>query len=505
MKKGLVTILIYFMALVIVGLVGLQYFFIRVSYEEKDEVYRQHIYSALLKTAQRLNNRQSVMMVYEELNRKDSDSIKPVDPTMFSFTYPDGTSVNIEFDKHLGPGGFMKDELGPEHYNPNNVNDVIRMEQYFSSMLQSNRGKLYSLLEKIESEISIKNIPLSKRYSNSALQSILNQELKNQGIQGSFTYAILQGKRIHPHLKSSDFKKSDITDSYTTRLQPNAFFSEPEYLAVNIPDQRKLILDSISMQITLSVIFVLMILITFFISTYVILRQKRLSEMKNDFISNMTHELKTPIATIRLAADSLLSPKILNNEKTRDQFTDIIKQETRRLNSQVEKVLEVSSLDRGDIKMNLQMHDIHDIIADAARNMELTLKQSGGSLTLDLRAENHTYLVDKEHMTNVVVNLIDNSIKYSGEDSPELHIETYNKNKWLYIAVKDQGIGMDSTTVSRIFDKFYRANSGNIHDVKGFGLGLHYVKEIINAHKGLIDVKSTPGKGSTFIIKLIKS
>jgi len=505
MKKGLVTILIYFMALVIVGLVGLQYFFIRVSYEEKSEIYSQHIYSAMQKATQRLNSRQSVIMAYEKLNREKSDSIKPVDPTMFSFTYPDGTSVNIEFNAKYGTGNFMHENLGPQHYNPDRKNNLMGMEDYFSEMLKYNRSTLYSMMEKIETEISIRNIPLSQRYSSTALYNILSQELQNQGITGEFKYAVLREDNIHPHLKSPDFKSSDITEAYKVSLQPNAIFRQPEFLAVSIPDQRKLIMDSISMQITLSVIFVLMILITFFITTYVILRQKRLSEMKNDFISNMTHELKTPIATIRLAADSLLNPKVLKNEKMRNQFTGIISQETHRLNAQVEKVLEVSSLDRGDIRMNLQKHDIHDIVKNASDNLDLTLKQQNGILNLDLQASHYHYLVDKEHMTNVISNLIDNGIKYSGEQAPEITIQTYNKNKWLYIAVKDKGIGMDSATVSRIFDKFYRAGSGNVHNVKGFGLGLHYVKEIINAHKGLIDVKSTPGKGSTFIIKLLKT
>ncbi|MFO7790928.1 MAG: sensor histidine kinase [Bacteroidota bacterium] len=504
MKKAVFTILIYFMVLVIVGLIGLQYFFIRISYNEKQEIYEQHIYAALLKTTNRLNSRQSIMYAYDKLNEDTKDSIMPVDPMMFSLRYSDGTSINIEFDRSARPENFLNNEFRPEDFSSDQQDKLHHMKDYFSKMLKSNKNELYGLLEKFETELNIQNIPLAKRYTKKTLQKILSEELKNQGIDGDFEYALIQGDNIHPHLKSADFTKDNISNAYKTRLMPNAVFSKPEYLAVSFPEQNKLIMDSISLQITLSVIFVLMILITFFITTYVILRQKRLSEMKNDFISNMTHEFKTPIATIRLAADALVNPKILQQKNMRDKFTGIISQETHRLNSQVEKILEISSFDRGELKINAQKHDVHAIIKEAVDDIQLTLQEKKGNIDLQLNANDYNYLVDKEHMINVIKNLLDNSLKYAGEQPPDITIQTYNKKNWLYIAVKDNGIGMDNATISKIFEKFYRANIGNIHNIKGFGLGLHYVKEIINAHKGLIDVKSTPGKGSTFIIKLLK-
>lgn len=493
------------MALVIVGLIGLQYFFIRISYEEKKELYDQHIYAALVKATNRLNSRQAIMYAYDMLNKDANNSIKPVDPMMFSFKYPDGTSINIEFDRNVRPEHLLNNELDPEDFIIDQEDKIVNMEDYFCDMLKKNKSELFDLLEKIETEINIQNIPFSRRYSKESLHKILSEEFHDQGINSKFKYALVKKKHIHPHLKSSEFKKTDLPSAYKIRLLPNAVFSKEEYIAVSFPEQNKFILESISLQITLSVIFVLMILITFFITTYVILRQKKLSEIKNDFISNMTHEFKTPIATIRLAADSLKNPKVKNNETARKQFTDIISQETHRLNSQVEKVLEISSLDKGDIKINLQKHDIHQIIKESVNNIKLTIEKQNGSIDIQLNAEHHNYLVDEDHMINVITNLLDNGIKYAGNKQPEISVKTYNKNKWLYIAVKDNGIGMDNATISKIFNKFYRANSGNIHNVKGFGLGLHYVKEIINAHKGLIDVKSTPGKGSTFIIKLLKT
>lgn len=498
MKKRAVTGLIYFMALVIVGLIALQYSFLRISYEEKQEIYNQHIYQALQNTTERLKSRQSVMYIYERMNTSAKDSIMPVDPTMLSLSYTDGSQVSIEFQVNNNRSFHQNPNL------PKNNADFDNVEQFFDDMLRQQQSDLASILEEMQHEINLRKQPLSRIYSNQAIQSILSQELKNQGIKQSFEYAIVQNKHIHPNLRSKNFKKANLEDAFKINLQPRAIFNYPEYLYVSIPEQNAILMDSLSMQISLSIIFVLIILITFFVSTYIILRQKRLSEMKSDFISNMTHEFKTPIATIRLAGDSLKNPKVGENEKMRTQFIDIISQETHRLNSQVEKVLEISSLDKGEIQLKLQTHEIHSMVNEVVSTFKLRLESKKGTITTNLTAEQTEYLVDKEHMMNVISNLIDNAIKYS-EDSPVIEVKTYNKNKWIYIAVKDNGIGMDHATLTKVFEKFYRASDVNIHNVKGFGLGLHYVKEIVSAHKGLIDVKSTPGKGSTFTIKLLKT
>ncbi|MDA3912421.1 MAG: ATP-binding protein, partial [Bacteroidales bacterium] len=472
MKKRAVSGLIYFMAIVIVGLIALQYSFIRISYEEKQEIYNQHIYQALQNTTERLKSRQSVMYIYERLNASPQDSIKPVDPTMFSLNYADGSRLNIEFQ--------MRNQ-GPDY--PQSRNQVIpgsnvninNIEQFFDEIMVKQQSDLYQILSKMEHEINLRKQPLSRIYTNHSIQSILSEELKNQGIYQPFDYAIVQNKNIHPSLRSANFSKSDLDDAYKINLQPRAIFNYPELLYIKLPKRKAFLMDSLSMQISLSIIFVLIILITFFISTYIILRQKRLNEMKTDFISNMTHEFKTPIATIRLAGDSLKNDKILSNQKMREQFIGIISQETSRLNNQVEKVLEISSLDRGEMKLKLQNHDIHAMIEEVVKTFDLSLKQRKGKIMTALNAEHTQYLIDKEHMMNVVSNLIDNAIKYS-ESEPDMTITTYNKNKWIYIAVKDHGIGMDQATLTKVFEKFYRASNINIHNVKGFGLGLHYVK-----------------------------
>jgi len=501
MKKRAVSGLIYFMAIVIVGLIALQYSFIRISYEEKQEIYNQHIYQALQNTTERLKSRQSVMFIYDRLTACPSDSIMPVDPTMLSLNYPDGSRLNIEFQMRNQSSEYPTHDRG---FIPGKESDINSIEQFFDEFMTKQQSELYQIINQMEHEIRLSKQPLSRLYTNHSIQTILSEELKNQGINQPFEYAIIQNNNIHPSLRSTNFSKSDLTDAYKINLRPRTIFNYPELLYIKLPERNAFLMDSLSMQISLSIIFVLIILITFFVSTYIILRQKRLNEMKTDFISNMTHEFKTPIATIRLAGDSLKNDKILSNQKMREQFISIISQETSRLNNQVEKVLEISSLDRGEIKLKLQNHDIHALLKDVIKTFDLSINQRNGKITTEFNAEQTQYLIDKEHIMNVVSNLIDNAIKYS-ETEPAIHIKTYNKNQWIYIAVIDKGIGMDQATLTKVFEKFYRASDINIHNVKGFGLGLHYVKEIVSAHKGLVDAKSTLGKGSTFTIKLLKT
>jgi signal transduction histidine kinase len=234
-----------------------------------------------------------------------------------------------------------------------------------------------------------------------------------------------------------------------------------------------------------------------------IIRQKRLSDIKSDFINNMTHEFKTPIATISLAADAINNPKIISKEKEVKYYTDIIREENQRMNKQVENVLRMSLLDKHELELNQIESDIHELISIAVAKAGLLLKERDGRIKEKLEASNFIFSVDRDHFTNAILNLFDNSIKYS-EDKPLIEVRTKDVDKGLSIIVKDHGIGMGRDIQQKIFDKFYRKSSGNIHNIKGFGLGLSYVKAIVEACGGTIKVKSEAGKGSEFEIILTK-
>jgi two-component system phosphate regulon sensor histidine kinase PhoR len=243
-----------------------------------------------------------------------------------------------------------------------------------------------------------------------------------------------------------------------------------------------------------------MIITAFYVTVVTLLKQKKLSEIKNDFINNMTHEFKTPLATISLAVDALRNEKVMNDRQKSDYFSGIIKEENKRMNKQVETILQAALLDRQELQLNLEPIHVHAIIQDVADNFKLQLEDKEGKAELQLNAKNDVIEADEVHFTNLISNLLDNAVKYS-RDHVLIKITTHSTNKNLVIRLEDNGIGMSKETQRKIFEKFYRAHTGNIHNVKGFGLGLSYVKTIVDAHEGKIKVDSVIGKGTSFTIE----
>jgi len=273
-----------------------------------------------------------------------------------------------------------------------------------------------------------------------------------------------------------------------------------ELLVVVIPNFRDIVYGEMRIMIAGAIFFTLVIIAAFYVTVNALLRQKKLSEIKNDFINNMTHEFKTPLATISLAVDALRNEKVVQDRQKSEYFTGIIKEENKRMNKQVETILQASLLDRQEQQLNLRPLHAHVIIQEAMENFHLQLEGKGGRAELQLNAKNDLLEADDVHFTNLITNLIDNAIKYS-KDNLLIRLTTHSTSKSLVIRIEDNGIGMSKETQRRIFEKFYRAHTGNLHNVKGFGLGLSYVKTIVEAHKGKIKVDSLVGKGTTFTLE----
>jgi two-component system phosphate regulon sensor histidine kinase PhoR len=273
-----------------------------------------------------------------------------------------------------------------------------------------------------------------------------------------------------------------------------------ELLVVVVPDFTNIVLGEMRAMIFGAIFFTLVIISAFYVTVNALLRQKKLSEIKNDFINNMTHEFKTPLATISLAVDALRNEKVVADREKSEYFTGIIKEENRRMNKQVETILQASLLDRQEQQLNLKPLHAHTIIQEAMENFHLQLEGKGGRAELQLNAKKDLLEADEVHLMNIITNLIDNAVKYS-KDNPIIKITTHSTTKSLVIRIEDNGIGMNKETQRRIFEKFYRAHTGNLHNVKGFGLGLSYVKTIVEAHQGKIKVDSIPGKGTTFTLE----
>jgi len=347
------------------------------------------------------------------------------------------------------------------------------------------------------------------------LDQYLKHELEQQGIELEYDYGvfstasnsftIINGNYVAEIGDNSQASNVQTGNGlYDSDYQISLFTNEvsvPGYLKIYFPDKNRWLWSSVMPSLLLTGLFTGLILFCFGFTIYVIRRQKMVSEMKTDFINNMTHEFKTPIATISLATDSINSPKILADENKIKRFTNIIKQENIRMLNQVEKVLQMAKLDKRDFEIKYTEVNIHEVIRKAAENVKLKLQKREGSITLDLNASDEIIYADKTHISAVINNLLDNAEKYS-TDIPTIHVSTVSTGDNVGISITDNGIGMTKEQKKHIFEKFYRIPTGNLHNVKGFGLGLSYVKAIVDAHKGSITVKSELGKGSTFTIFL---
>jgi two-component system, OmpR family, phosphate regulon sensor histidine kinase PhoR len=275
--------------------------------------------------------------------------------------------------------------------------------------------------------------------------------------------------------------------------------SQEEILTILIPHAKSFIWQSMTWFIAGAIIFTLIIMCAFFLTVRALLKQKKLSEIKSDFINNMTHEFKTPLATISLAVDALKNEKVAGDKDRMNYFTAIIKEENKRMNKQVETILQAALLDKQEVQLNLKKLHAHEMISSALNNIHLQVEEKHGQLETHFTNGNDVVLADEVHFTNLINNLLDNAVKYSKENL-KIILSTQVTNKEFKLKIEDNGIGMNKETLSRIFEKFYRAHTGNLHNVKGFGLGLSYVKTMVDAHHGIIKAESTPGKGTTFFL-----
>lgn len=275
-----------------------------------------------------------------------------------------------------------------------------------------------------------------------------------------------------------------------------------ETLTVVALDMKSFAIRSLRWELATGILFSLIILASFYLTVRTMLRQKKLGEIKNDFINNMTHEFKTPIATISLAVDAMRNEKVQQDREKLNYFSNIIKEENKRMNRQVETILKASQLEKQEVELNLKPVHVHEVIKDVVENFALQLQDKQGRAELILNASTDLIEADEVHLSNLVNNLVDNALKYSKENVPPfVKITTQSNSKKFSLKIEDNGIGMNRETLKRIFERFYRAHTGNIHNVKGFGLGLSYVKTMVEAHEGEIKADSTLGKGSTFVVE----
>lgn len=486
------------MSAAVIGLVWLQVSLIGISIRVNEEKFEKNVYNALNSIRWRLEHQENQEIFNYAING-------------FATNY-----MQMEYDQNTGALSIDFSLKGRQ----DRLDQLNRRDQLLDFIIQdlqdpcpcdecvTNRDKAYRQLL-VYYNRGMQNIPLAERIDPQSLSSILKQELSTWGIKTDFKHGVYStGKESfiivddhyvveQPREIPPDYRPIFASD-YKIELFPDES-SAPGLLMIHFPAKTSFVWRELWPNLLGTILFSLLILFCFGYTINVIFTQKKVSEMKTDFINNMTHEFKTPIATISLAADSIASPMISGNSAKVARFANIIKQENKRMNSQVEKVLQMALLDKRDFSLKLTQINLHSVIERAVENIGLQVEKKNGVAKAVLDSTNPVIEGDMTHISNMINNLLDNANKYS-PDEPDITVYTRDVANGVEVEIKDQGVGMSKEARKHIFDKFYRVHTGDLHDVKGFGLGLSYVKAMVTAHKGTIDVKSEPGKGSSFIL-----
>ncbi len=497
MNKKIIWLIIGLMAAAVIGVGSLQYYWIKEAIQLKQDEFDTSVFSALSRVVERLEKEEQIQ-THKDAFQIEQASVEPL-------------SIQEEVKLELNTPFFNRNvQPGQKHSTlvSNKDCDCVdcrkkKLEHFEQQMDYIQRTIVQSLLQPEE---------LEERINLETLSSSIKKEFQNRGINLEYNYGIFANSKESFIIQNGHFVVEDgatqpiengYNSLYNTPYKVELFskndLASPGLLMIQFPSQNSLMYGSVFWPLLLSILFTLIIMGCFYYTIQTIFVQKKLSEMKTDFINNMTHEFKTPIATISLAADSISSPMISGSPDKVKRFAHIIRQENKRMNSQVEKVLQMAIVDKREFQLNLTDVDMHQVITQAVANANLQVEQKGGIVTANLKADNEIIQGDITHLSNIIANLLDNANKYS-PDKPELSVTTSNVSGGLQVIVTDKGVGMTKEARKHIFDKFYRVHTGNLHDVKGFGLGLSYVKALMTAHKGQIDVTSELGKGSSFIL-----
>ncbi len=519
MSKKYLWILAVFMALIMSGLIFVQSYWIKNALDIKERQFNQFVNRGLSNISYMLERQEAALMVYDQFPFENS-----VD------TSNSGYSMNfrIEAEHHgRGPGQFFYNEQ-VTHNNQaieSSVQVTISEDSLQTIIIDKVakdtlwiekpkeiiklpdpeivRKKLESrksLIDQVVTKMMRPHSKITDRIDPEHLDNLINAQLSGLGLNLDFEYAVVNSNN-KTVIKSKNYSPDKNSILYAAQLFPQDIWNPGNYLKIYFPGQRNFIVKSVGFMGLTSVGLTFIIIAIFIFTLWIIFRQKKLSEIKNDFVNNMTHELKTPISTISLVSQMLNDTSIPLENKNFGHISKIIDTESRRLSVQVEKVLQMAVFDQGHIKLKLKILELHDLVASVLNNFELQVKKRGGKIEWTPGATNSTVKIDEVHFTNVISNLLDNALKYCKE-IPEIKIETRNENDSLMLIVRDNGIGISKENQKRVFEKFYRVPTGNIHNVKGFGLGLNYVKKIVEIHNGSIELKSELKKGTMFVIKI---
>lgn len=495
MKKRTIWSIAVIMGLSFIMLLFLQLTYIREMANMKKEQFDESVNRALYQASRNLELNETLRYLEKDVQAKQKKADKKnAGPFSNATSYPTFRMKT----KESNPVKIPKAMILINDQNSNNeasrsLQEIVKNRYVYQKALLDEvvMNMLYSASDK----------PLKERVNFKILDQDIKAELINNGINipYHFTVTTQDGREVY---RCPDYSDEGSEFTYTQVLFRNDPSSKMGVVRVHFPDINSYIYSSIKFMIP-SVFFTLILLVTFIITLVIVFRQKRYNEIKNDFVNNMTHELKTPIASISLATQMLNDDSITKNEKMIKHLVGVITDETKRLRFLVEKVLQMSMFDRKKSSFKKKHLDLNEMVETIANSFSLRVEHTGGKINVDIEAVDSSIYVDEVNFQNVIFNLMDNAVKYRKPDQPvSIFLKTWNDDKWLYLSIRDTGKGIKKEDLKKVFEKFYRVSTGNVHDVKGFGLGLAYVKKVVDLHDGEIKVDSEYGKGSTFTIKL---
>lgn len=568
MSKGKITLIIVLMSIASFGLMGFQYYWIRNAIRINQERFDQNVLQALSGTIQELEKGEASDALLSQLLRDSvlqENLFKKIDPidlqiqttpnysrpsvvdTLFSTQVPQvsqtfrrmllsrGLDISIlsELEKFFT---YMTPEVASSMFTPDEMEILLQEKERQLEYLSRNQGLLpevppsLTITSAVTTAINISDDALDKiqktnlkielmnqaweemaegqreildRLDTAQLKSMLKNQLIDKGISESFELGVLNDDGQIIGIGPSSDVTILKTQGVQAKLFPNDILGKDNYIYVYFPEKNSHVFRQVWIPISSSILFILVIILCFIYAIKIILRQKALSDIKNDFINNMTHEFKTPLATVSLAVEALQDPDLSSQDKFRTRYLGIIKDENKRLVTQVEKVLQAAALDKQDFKLKLEPVNLAELLESTVEHISLQVEKKGGRIEYFNQLIHPEIEGDAFHLTHIFNNLLDNANKYSHEN-PIIKVTAKEDGNQVIVIIQDNGIGMSRDAQKKIFDKFYRVPTGNLHDVKGFGLGLSYVKTMLEAHHGEIHVQSEPGKGSTFTINLPK-
>ncbi|GIM51623.1 two-component sensor histidine kinase [Capnocytophaga cynodegmi] len=520
MKGKLSTIVIVLMSISLLGIIIIQGYWIKSAVDDREEAFMHSVQQVLNSVINDLEQTEISKYVAQIVDLKEKDTtlvlkesslrefmyVQENKKTKETFIYKHGV---LEEDYSLPTGSGIADSLSIKNYISKQSEQKITFGKDIDNQVTPSvetYEKLSRLpeIERLMIQESFKNIieklPIIDRVSPQQISYLVNREMKNRGLDIDFEFAIYN-RNILTNIRSKYFDPNEMNE-YRAPLFTDSSGDLMYELALIFPQRERFVFSSVIGIASLSVVFMIVIIGVFTITLNQMVTHRRISQIKTDFINNITHEFKTPIATTSLVLDAIKNPVTISNPDKILTYVNMLKDENKRMHSQVENILQISRLEKGELNIEKEPLDVHILIEMAIGHVQMMLNERNGVIRTHLMAENADISANESHFTNVLINVIENAIKYSPE-APEIDIYTENiKNNKILIRVKDQGQGMSKQAVRQVFHKFYREHTGDLHNVKGHGLGLAYVKSIVEDHNGTIYVESEKGKGSTFFIQL---